>query len=172
MKLVFLHGPVASGKLTVGREVSRLTGYRLFHNHLVVDAVGAVFEFGTEAFVRLREQVWLAVFGEAARRGVSLVFTFTPERTVRDTFVAEAVAAVESAGGRVVFVELTCNEGEIERRIEDVSRGEFGKLRSRTLFRELRDSGAFQHRALPKALTIDTGALSPSEAAALVVERL
>jgi len=34
MNLVFLHGPAASGKLTVGRELSRLTGYRLFHNHL------------------------------------------------------------------------------------------------------------------------------------------
>ena len=39
MKLVVLHGPPAVGKLTVARELARLTGWRLFHNHLVVDAL-------------------------------------------------------------------------------------------------------------------------------------
>jgi len=42
MKLVFIYGPPASGKLTVARELATLTGYRLFHNHLIVDAVAAV----------------------------------------------------------------------------------------------------------------------------------
>lgn len=39
MKLLFIYGPPASGKLTVAREPAALTGYRLFHNHLVVDAL-------------------------------------------------------------------------------------------------------------------------------------
>ena len=165
MNLVFLHGPAASGKLTVGRELSRLTGYRLFHNHLVVDAVTAVFDFGSESFVRLREEMWLSVFREAARQDVSLIFTFAPERTVRESFVGDAVAAVEGAGGRVLFVELTCPESEIGHRIEDGSRAEFGKLRSKALFEELRCAGAFDYPKLPADLTIDTGGLTPTEAA-------
>jgi cytidylate kinase len=52
MELVFIHGPAGSGKLTVARELSRMTGLRLFHNHLTVDAVTAVFDFGSEPFVR------------------------------------------------------------------------------------------------------------------------
>jgi shikimate kinase len=55
MKLVFLHGPAASGKLTIGRELAALTGLPLFHNHLVVDAVASVFPFGSQRFVKLRE---------------------------------------------------------------------------------------------------------------------
>ncbi|MFD2498935.1 hypothetical protein ACFSTI_08890 [Rhizorhabdus histidinilytica] len=47
MQLVFLHGPVAAGKLTVARLVAERTGIALFHNHLVVDAVAAVFPFGS-----------------------------------------------------------------------------------------------------------------------------
>jgi cytidylate kinase len=39
MKLLFLYGPAASGKLTIARELTTLTGFALFHNHLVVDAV-------------------------------------------------------------------------------------------------------------------------------------
>src|SRR5688572_19082412 len=99
MILVFLYGPPGAGKLTVGRELEALTGYRLFHNHLTVDLVSAVFDFGTEPFVGLREHIWLSVFREAARRGVSLVFTFAPEQTVRERFIPEAIEAVESAGG-------------------------------------------------------------------------
>jgi hypothetical protein len=172
VNLVFLHGPAASGKLTVGRELSRLTGYRLFHNHLVVDAVAAVFDFGSEPFVLLREEMWLAVFREAAHRGVSLIFTFAPERTVRDSFVDEASAAVEEEGGRVRFVELTCAETELERRIENSSRAEFGKLRSKALFQELRSAGAFDWPKFPSGLTIDTGTLTPIEAALRIRDHL
>ncbi|MGH9336654.1 MAG: shikimate kinase, partial [Vicinamibacteria bacterium] len=113
MNLVFLHGPAAVGKLTVGRELSRITGYRLFHNHLVVDAVSAVFDFGSEPFVELRERLWLSFFAEAARQEVSLIFTFAPEKTVRSSFIGDAVAAVEVAGGKVLFVELTCASPEL-----------------------------------------------------------
>lgn len=47
MRLVFIHGPAASGKLTVAKELAALTGYPLFHNHLIVDALLAVFPFGS-----------------------------------------------------------------------------------------------------------------------------
>lgn len=44
MELIFIHGPAAVGKLTVARELSRQSGVAVFHNHLVVDALLAVFE--------------------------------------------------------------------------------------------------------------------------------
>ena len=78
MHLVFLHGRAAAGKLTTARHLSALVGYPVFHNHLVVDLLTTVFPFGSEPFVRLREQFWLAAFTEAARPGRSLIFTFTP----------------------------------------------------------------------------------------------
>src|SRR5262245_49235368 len=108
MDLIFLHGPAAVGKLTIARELADMTGFRLFHNHLVVDALTAVFDFGTEPFIKLREQIWLTIFREATQRNVSLIFTFLPERTVGPSFIANTIEAVESTGGRVVFVELMC----------------------------------------------------------------
>ncbi len=65
----------------------------------------------------------------------------------------------------MLFVELTCPPSELERRIEDDSRAEFGKLRSKALFEELRVAGAFEYPKLPSGLTVDTGVLSPEEAA-------
>ena len=97
MKLVFIHGAPAVGKLTVARELAALTGFRLFHNHLTVDLVSSLFPFGSEPFVVLREKIWLAAFAEAVRNNVSLIFTFNPERTVRESFIQDTIELVEGA---------------------------------------------------------------------------
>ena len=172
MKLVFIHGAPAVGKLSVARELARLTGLQLFHNHLTVDLVSSVFPFGSQPFVLLREQVWLSVFREAAIHDVSIIFTFNPESTVRERFIEDTVDVVESAGGRVYFVELTCSPSELERRIENPSRKEFGKLSSIEQYRALEAAGAFSFRKLPTGLLLDTTHSSPAETAVLIGEYL
>lgn len=170
MRLVFLHGAPAVGKLTVARELATLTGLRLFHNHLAVDLVSSLFSFGSEPFILLREQIWLAAFAEAARQQVSLIFTFNPERTVRERFIQDAIEAIESAGGKIIFIELTCAEAELERRIEDGSRKKFGKLASLEQYRSLKEAGAFQFPKLPNGISLDTTSQSPEETARLISE--
>lgn len=171
MELLFIYGPAAVGKLTIGRELAKLTGFRLFHNHLTVDAVMAVFDFGSEPFINLREQIWLSVFKEAARNNVSLIFTFAPERTVRTSFIQETIDAVELAGGKVLFIELTCPLEELEQRMENPSRAEFCKLRSLEVFRKIRQEGLDIYPKLPNSgLTIDTSKMSPIEAAHKICE--
>ena len=170
MKLVFLHGAPAVGKLTVARELAALTGFRLFHNHLTVDLVSSLFPFGSEPFIRLREQIWLAAFAEAAREDISLIFTFNPESTVRERFVQDAIAVVAAAGGTVMFVELTCAEEELERRLEDASRKEFGKLASVEQYRSLKAAGAFHFPKLPNGLSLDTTNSSSNNTAKLICE--
>lgn len=170
MKLIFLHGAPAVGKLTVARELARLTGFRLFHNHLTVDLVSSLFSFGSEPFILLREQIWLAAFAEAARNNVSLIFTFNPERTVRDGFIQDTLDVVGGVDGQVIFVELTCAEAELERRIEDASRKEFGKLASVEQYRSLKDAGAFHFPNLPNGICLDTTNQLPAETARLIIE--
>jgi hypothetical protein len=119
----------------------------------------------------LREQFWLAVFREAAAQDVLLIFTFAPERTVSPDFIGQTIEAVEAATGRMRFVAFMCPLVELEQRIESAARAEFGKLRSRDLFRELRQSGAFDCPSLPDCgLSIDTSQLSPREAARTICD--
>ena len=165
MRLVFVHGPAASGKLTVARELAVLTGLPLFHNHLVVDALLAVFPFGSKPFVELREAIWLDVFRAAAAERRSLIFTFHPEVSVAPDFPQRAVALVEAAGGQVDFVALRCAPDVADARVEDASRQASGKLSSRALRRELEASGAFAYPPIPAAIEVDTGAVEPADAA-------
>lgn len=174
MRLIFLHGLPGVGKLTVARELARLTGYRVFHNHLAVDLVESVFEFGSGPFVELREKVWLAVFAEAVKAEVDgLIFTFAFDRTVRGGFVGDVRRVVEGGGGDVLFVELRCSAEELERRIEHPSRQGYGKLKSVERFRELSEAGAFVDPGIPaERLVLDTTELSAADTASLIASRL
>ena len=174
MKLIFLCGLPGVGKLTVARELAKLTGLRIFHNHLAVDLVESVFEFGSPPFVELREKVWLEVFSRAAAANLNgLIFTFAFDRTVRGDFIGKTIEIIESSGGGVLFVELRCSAEELERRIERPSRRRFGKLSSVGRFRELKEAGAFVDPGIPEErLVLDTTGLPASDAAGLIVSRL
>jgi len=172
-RVVFIHGPAASGKYTIGSALAERLGIPLFHNHLTVDLVTTLFDFGSPPFIALREDIWLAAFTEAARAGVSFVFTFFPEATVRPTFVEEAVAAVEARGGAIVFVELTCSEEAVEARLDSESRARFGKLRSLELYRQLREGGAFDFPPLPEPIVrVATDEVTVGEAVARIERAL
>jgi hypothetical protein len=166
MQVIFIYGPAASGKHTIGSQLSRLTGLPLFHNHLAVDAALSLFAFGTQGFKNVRAAVWRAAFQEAARSGRSFIFTFHPEASVEPSLITELVASIESAGGMVVFVELLCTPEVVLERLGNPSRANFRKLTDPDLYRTLEEQGAFAFPPLPTPLLrIDTNNL-PSEAAA------
>lgn len=173
MLLLCIYGPAASGKLTVAKELESRTGFPVFHNHLVVDMLTPVFGFGSPPFVELREHVWLKVLARAAEELLAgVIFTFTPERTVHQGFIVRLTETMRAAGAEVVFIELTCPEEELERRMEDQSRFQYGKVHSLAQYRSLRDSGAFDFPPIPNArLTIDTSLTQPAEAAETIIKQ-
>jgi hypothetical protein len=174
MNLIFIYGKPATGKLTVARELAGLTGYKLFHNHQTVDLLLSVFDFGSRPFVELREQIWLSVFARAAKERLhGLIFTFAPETTVQPKFVEQVMDAVEPAGSRVRFVELTCAMDEVYRRIDHKSRQQTGKITSHEVYEKLETAGVFATSHMPKPdVSIDTGKFAPAEAAAKIAKDL
>ncbi len=73
MKLLFIMGDAAVGKMTVGQELMKITDLRLFHNHMTIEPVIEIFgKFNSDAIKRLRE----AIFEEYARTdNYGLIFT-------------------------------------------------------------------------------------------------
>lgn len=171
MRLIFLYGPVASGKLTIGRAVAERTGLPLFHNHLVVDAVAALFPFGSKTFIRLRESFWIEMISAAVKAGQSLIFTFAPEPTVSKDFPHRISQLVEAAGSQVIHVRLDIGPDEQERRLVDPARAEFGKLRSTEILRDLRGAMDACLQAMPQpVMRIDTGKVTVEQAAAAIAK--
>lgn len=172
MILIFVYGPPAAGKFTVSRKLAELSGLPLFHNHLIVDAVAALFPFGSESFVRLREQFWLESISAACKEGRSLIFTFQPEASVSPGFAERVSDIVRCANGEIKFVHLTLSpEGQMER-VANKDRANFGKLRDVSLLRQLQAEFAACEKAMPAAdLAIDT-AITPPEIAAKTIHEL
>jgi hypothetical protein len=147
MILVFIYGLPATGKLTVAPELAAMTGYKLFHNHLVADLLLPVFDFGCTPFVKLREQIWLSVFEQACSNQIAgLIFTFAPEGTVRPGFIQRTLRAIADGNGEVDFVELLCPLAELKRRLNSPSRLQHEKLSSVSLFEQLQAAGSFTRR--------------------------
>jgi hypothetical protein len=174
MKLIFLYGLPATGKYTVAKELAALTGIKLFHNHLAVDLLLSVFDFGSEPFVALREDIWLSIFEEAATAQIpALIFTFNPENTVSPAFIPNVIEALAQTGSEVDFIELQCPLAELKSRMDNPSRQKFRKLTSVPLFERLQADGVFDtsHMPPPK-LTIDTSTCTPAQAAAQIARAL
>ena len=74
MKFVFLFGSGAVGKMTVGQELMKLTGLRLFHNHMTIEPVLEVFgTFNAAAISGMRD----VVFREFAKTDhYGMIFTY------------------------------------------------------------------------------------------------
>jgi hypothetical protein len=171
VKLVFIYGPPAVGKLTVGEALAKRTGFRLFHNHLAVDAVKPVFDFGTPSFWKLVGQLRKDVLDEAAKEGVNTIFTFVYAKGEDDEYVKEIVRVVESHGGEVCFVRLYCTPKELDRRVANKSRKKIGKLTSRSALAELANKFDITSEVpFAGGMSLDTTKASPEKVSAAIAK--
>ena len=74
MKLVLLVGNGAVGKMTVGQELMKQTGLRMFHNHMTIEPVLDIFgKFDIETIFALRDVIFER-FSQSDAYG--MIFTF------------------------------------------------------------------------------------------------
>ena len=171
MKLIIIYGPPAAGKLTVATDIAEKTGYKLFHNHLSIDCVKPVFDFGTPPFLRMIELIRYGMIAEAAREDVSLIHTFVYAFGEDDEHFARLIASCEDNGGEVHLVLLTCSDEVLRQRIGSESRVRIGKLTSPESIDRLRDRYEL-HSPYPdrESLVIKTDEVPPVDAAQMIVE--
>lgn len=183
MHLVVIFGPPAAGKMTVGRELAALTGFKLFHNHLSIDPVIEVFDWGTPSFTRLTTEIRRRVIEEAVIAELSgLIFTFV--WALDDPSDLEYVDAltrpVRASGSPVSFVELVSDQGtRLAREGTALRLAHKRPKRDVDRSKELLVRADAEHTlntvsdfAYPDAhLVIDNSALAPDVVARRVVER-
>ena len=176
---VVMVGPPAVGKMTVGLALSARTGFPLFHNHIPIEAVLPVFDFGTAEFNRLVGGFRRAMLEEVSRselRGFvyTIMFDFANPREIE--FLRRLEAQFAPPEWRVVVVELEADlevrlerNGSPERLAAKPSKREVEASRARLLAAEekyqLNSNGDFRHS---EHLKIDNTVLTPDEAAARI----
>lgn len=179
MKLLFLIGNTAVGKMTVGQELAKRTGLRLFHNHMTIEPVLEIFgTFHNQAVSRLRE----VIFEEfAATDAYGLIFTMIWDFASQADwdYVAHVREIFESHGAEVYYAELVASQEERLRR-----NGTENRLKNKASKRDIEFSNQLligtdaNHRceSLPgeipfeNYIRIDNTHLTPEEAAKKIQE--
>lgn len=165
-KLALLYGPPAVGKLTVAKELKKLTGFKLFDNHQILDVINKI--FGQPERKELGYKIRKMIVEQAALEKIDLIVTGVVQNHNR--FLYESmVDAYKNNGGNAYMVHLTADKNILLDRVEDESR--------RNKFNNKADLQAFIDK-YPELfdklgeedLAIDTSSISPNDVAQKIVD--
>lgn len=176
--LLFIIGPPAVGKMTVGEQIEARTGLRLFHNHQSIEPVLRFFPFGSPPFTRLVDRFRHDLFEEVAASDLpGMIFTYVwafdmPED---DQAIERFAEPFRRRSSRVLYLELHADQTERLRRNEGASRlqakpskrdlaASRGNLLEMDRQYQLSSAGRFDGRA--DYLHIDNTDLQPADVAA------
>jgi hypothetical protein len=171
MKLLFLHGAPAAGKLTVAKALLEIVPGRLSDNHAAIDMALTVFDFDAPGFWELVHSLRCSTFDAAAQHGVGLVVTTFCYAEPDDRALYEDLEAITRRhSGELLPVFLHCSREEAARRVGNPDRVERRKLTSAESL--MRDFDRYAFAPVPRVdcLKLDTGA-RPAEATAQEIIR-
>lgn len=133
MNLVFIYGPPASGKTTIGRILAHKTKYDFFYNHATTSAARAIFPdrhnpLYADQYSHLLKELRLAGIAAAVDANLSVIFTLAYSGSVDNDFVAKITQKVYEGGGTTHFVQLHAPDLVLSQRVNDPTRRRLGKI--------------------------------------------
>ena len=73
---IVIIGPQAVGKMTVGQELAKITGYKLLYNHMTIEMVRLIFDYDKEVFNKMNRVIREEVFKEFSKSNEKgIIFT-------------------------------------------------------------------------------------------------
>ena len=169
MKVIFLYGPPASGKLTIAKKLAEKTGISLFHNHLTFDLAEVLHEPFTKPFYDYCADLRLDVFGDAKLAHQDLIFTFFYIPPDDDNFVNQIIHI--AGEDNVKFVKIEASSDTLLSRVENKDRAKYSKINSKdVLTRYLKENNWSESIEKTDSLIISTDNLTPDDAVQKIIE--
>lgn len=184
MKLLFIFGAHAAGKMTVGQAVSRITPMKLFHNHMTIEPVIELFGAYNGAVTERLRQVVFEEFAKTDNYGLIFTFIWAFDVPYDTEYVRNLTRLYQDAGAQVDYVELIAPQdvrlirNRTENRLKekaskrDVALSEARMLSAEEKYRCVSESGEVCDKlgcAPERYLRIDNTDLSPEEVAEMIV---
>lgn len=118
MKVVIIFGPHAVGKMTVGQELEKISGLKLFHNHQPIELVLPYFSYSAPEGRHLVNDIREAFFdafaaSDAAGYILTCVWAFDVEG--EKDYMEHVASKFTAKGAEVYWVEL---EAPLDTRLE------------------------------------------------------
>ena len=179
MKLVFILGDAAVGKMTVGQELMKITDLRLFHNHMTIEPVLEIFgSFDGKTISDIREVIFKNF---AASNNYGMIFTMMMAFDMQsDWDYLEHVKAIFAPyGTEFYYVELIAPQeirlkrNETENRLKHKSSKRDLAVSNRRLLKDDENHRCVSYEGeitFDNYLRIDNSEMEPEEAARLIKE--
>ncbi|CAD6567148.1 MAG: hypothetical protein TREMPRED_003349 [Tremellales sp. Tagirdzhanova-0007] len=179
--IILINGHPGVGKLTVARELVKiLPDAKVFDNHLLIDAVAALYERDHPAYYPLRKALRSAIFNSLSshERTGSPIYIFTENAAtinkVGSAVLSEYLAFACASSFRLIHVILSCSPSENKRRLIAPDRSFKTKLVDTDVLMLLRESEMVEPMGEVEGLTgeieIETSDLVPAETAAAILK--
>jgi hypothetical protein len=122
VKLILLIGNGAVGKMTVGQELMKQTGLRLFHNHMTIEPVLEIFgSFNTEVILQMREIIFRE-FAKSDQYGMIHTLMWAFDEQEDWNYVNHVTDIFKEQGAEIYCVELVAPQEIRLRRNETPNR--------------------------------------------------
>jgi len=120
MKLVIIIGDAAVGKMTVGQELMKLTGLRLFHNHMAIELVIDVFGYyDSNIIVKLRDVIFES-YAQSNNDGLIFTYMWAFDHQSDWDYITKVSELFEAHGAELYYVELVAPlDVRLERNISE-----------------------------------------------------
>jgi len=133
MKLVFIYGSPAAGKLTISRELAKITGFKIFHNHIVNDLLDEFLEsnekYYWESGAKLKT---LLVDLLASSKIKGLIVTMVYGGGPLGLNIAKKMKqSIQKNSGKFCCVKLICDKKELLCRVKGESRKNYNKVNTK-----------------------------------------
>ncbi len=170
MKLVVLYGPPGVGKLTVAKELARITGYKNFHNHLTVDPVLAILPMKHPDFWNIVKRWRLQLLEIGAKNKIKGII-ITVVYTKHESMIPRVIRLMKKYHAQMCFVKLHCDHEILKKRLKHPSRKAYGKLRTIKGLNEFCKKHDL-HSSVPnvKSLDIDNTHISAKQCAKIIAK--
>lgn len=109
MKLLFMIGNAAVGKMTVGQELMKITGLRLFHNHMTIEPVLEIFGEYNGAVIKKLRQVIFEEFAKTDHYGMIFTYMWAFDQQADWDYVEQVKKIFEPYGTEFYYVELVAS---------------------------------------------------------------
>lgn len=172
MKLIFIYGPPAVGKLTVAEKLSEVTKIPVFHNHHSRDIVKDIYGDNLVQHYGLVDKIRFDVMEHCSQNNTDLIFTYVYGGPADDANVKSYRKIVESNGGQVIFVELTADISDLIDRVDNDSRKKFKKLLDKNVMKDLTQDMSVFTIPFVESLKVNTSDTNPAESADIIVRKL
>ncbi len=106
MKLLFIIGDAAVGKMTVGQELMKITDLKLFHNHMTIEPVIALFGTYNGKVVSEMREIIFREFAASDLPGMIFTYMWAFDRQADWDYVEHVKEIFAPYGTEFYYVEL------------------------------------------------------------------